>query len=144
MLVQQILNSRGFNGVITVAAGMSIAEVSSLLAEKHIGGLVVSENGKTADGIISERDIVRLVAESGANCLNFSVGDVMTTNLKTCAPEDTADDVLQRMTAGRFRHMPVVEGDEMVGIVTIGDLVAARLSELAMEKDALQGMIMGH
>ena len=144
MLVQQILNSRGFNGVITVSPTTKISEIASVLAEKHIGGLIVSEDGKVAAGIISERDIVRLVAEKGTACLDLEVGGVMTTNLKTCSPDDTADAILHRMTEGRFRHMPVVENGEMVGIVTIGDLVAERLSELAMEKDALQGMIMGH
>lgn len=144
MIVQQILNSKGANGVITVQPSTKISEVSSILAEKHIGGLVVSSDGEKADGIISERDIVRLVAENGSACLDFSVGDVMTTDLKTCGPDESTDAILQRMTDGRFRHMPVEDGGKMVGIVTIGDLVAARLSELSMEKDALQGMIMGH
>lgn len=144
MIVQQILNSKGANGVITVTPDTKISKVSSILAEKHIGGLVVSSDGKAADGIISERDIVRLVSESGSNCLDFNVGDVMTTDLKTCSPDESTDAILQRMTDGRFRHMPVVDKGTMVGIVTIGDLVAARLSELSMEKDALQGMIMGH
>lgn len=144
MIVQQILNSKGSTGVITVPPSSKISEVSKLLAEKHIGGLVVSSDGETADGIISERDIVRLVAQSGSDCLDFEVGDVMTTNLKTCGPDETTDAILARMTEGRFRHMPIVDGGKMIGIVTIGDLVAARLAELSMEKDALQGMIMGH
>ena len=144
MLVQQILNSKGNNGVITVTPSTKISEVSSILADKHIGGLIVSADGETADGIISERDIVRVVAESGAKCLDFEVGTVMTKNVKTCSPDETADAIMQRMTDGRFRHMPVEADGKMVGIVTIGDLVAARLDELSMEKDALQGMIMGH
>jgi len=144
MLVQQILNSKGNNGVITVTPSTKISEVSSILADKHIGGLIVSADGETADGIISERDIVRVVAESGAKCLDFEVGTVMTKNVKTCSPDETADAIMQRMTDGRFRHMPVEADGKMVGIVTIGDLVAARLAELSMEKDALQGMIMGH
>ena len=144
MLVQQILNSKGSKGVITVPPSMKLSDVAAILADKHIGGLIVSADGDAADGIISERDIVRVVAENGAKCLDFEVGTVMTKNVKTCSPEDTADAIMQRMSDGRFRHMPVEANGKMVGIVTIGDLVAARLAELSMEKDALQGMIMGH
>ncbi|MDG1736759.1 MAG: CBS domain-containing protein [Paracoccaceae bacterium] len=144
MLVQQILKSKGSTGVISVMPSAKISEVSAILAEKHIGGLIVSADGDTADGIISERDIVRVVAQNGAKCLDFEVGTVMTKNVKTCGLDETADAIMQRMTDGRFRHMPVEDNGKMVGIVTIGDLVAARLSELSMEKDALQGMIMGH
>ena len=144
MLVQQILNSKGSKGVITVPPSMKLSDVAAILADKHIGGLIVSADGDAADGIIAERDIVRVVAEIGAKCLDFEVGTVMTKNVKTCSPEDTADAIMQRMSDGRFRHMPVEANGKMVGIVTIGDLVAARLAELSMEKDALQGMIMGH
>lgn len=144
MLVQQILKSKGSSGVITVTPSTKISEVASILADKHIGGLIVSADGNAADGIISERDIVRVVAENGAKCLDFEVGTVMTKDVKTCGVDDSADAIMQRMTDGRFRHMPVEADGKMVGIVTIGDLVAARLAELSMEKDALQGMIMGH
>ena len=144
MLVQQILKSKGITGVISVKPSTQLSEVASLLAEKHIGGLIVSSDGKKADGIISERDIVRVMAQRGASCFEVPVGEVMTKDLKTCALDDTADAIMQRMTDGRFRHMPVEENGEMVGMVTIGDLVKARLSELSMEKEALQGMIMGH
>ena len=144
MLVQQILKSKGSSGVITVTPSTKISEVASILADKHIGGLIVSADGNAADGIISERDIVRVVAENGAKCLDFEVGTVMTKDVKTCGVDDSADAIMQRMTDGRFRHMPVEADGKMVGIVTIDDLVAARLAELSMEKDALQGMIMGH
>ena len=144
MLVQQILNSKGFIGILTVTPSAKISEVASILAEKHIGGLIVSKDGKSADGIISERDIVRAVAESGSTCLDFEVSNVMTKDPKTCALDEKVDAILQRMTRGRFRHMPVVDNGEMVGIVTIGDVVAAQLSDWSMEKDALQGMITGH
>jgi len=144
MLVQQILNSKGISGVISVKPSTLLADVASLLAEKHIGGVIVSEDGKKAAGIISERDIVRVMAARGKACFEVQVGDVMTKALKTCGLEDTADDIMQRMTDGRFRHMPVEDKGEMVGMVTIGDLVKARLSELSMEKEALEGMIMGY
>ncbi|MDQ2089022.1 CBS domain-containing protein [Marimonas arenosa] len=144
MLVHQILKSKGDARVITVAPGTSVAEAAQILAERRIGGLVVSEDGTSVVGIISERDIVRSLALRGAVCLDEKVEQMMTRNPVSCSKSETADSVLERMTNGRFRHMPVVEGDELVGIVTIGDVVKARIDELAMEKDALEGMIMGH
>lgn len=144
MLVQQILKSKGDGGVITIKPSTLVSEAASILAEKRIGGLVVSKDGTTADGILSERDIVRSLAMRGASCLTDKVEDLMTRNPVCCSKQDTSDAVLTRMTDGRFRHMPVMADGTLVGIVTIGDVVKARLQELAMEKDALQGMIMGH
>lgn len=144
MLVQQILKSKGNDGVITIKPGTRISEAAQILAERRIGGLVVSSDGETAEGILSERDIVRSLAVRGANCLQETVSDMMTRNPVCCTRQDSSDAVLTRMTDGRFRHMPVVEDGKLVGIVTIGDVVKARLQELAMEKSALEGMIMGH
>jgi len=144
MQVQNILKSKGDSGVVTIAPGSTLADAAALLAARRIGSVVVSPDGKTAQGILSERDIVRELAARGAVCLSDKVDDAMTTRVETCHLSDTADAVLARMTAGRFRHMPVVEAGEMAGIVTIGDVVKARLSELSMEKDALEGMIMGY
>ncbi|MDU8929173.1 CBS domain-containing protein [Alisedimentitalea sp. MJ-SS2] len=144
MLVHQILKSKGDARVITVAPGTSVSEAAQILAERRIGGLVVSEDGKTVSGIISERDIVRSLALRGAVCLDEKVDQMMTRNPVSCGKGESADEVLENMTNGRFRHMPVVEGDELVGIVTIGDVVKARMDELSMEKNALEGMIMGH
>ncbi|MEZ5714416.1 MAG: CBS domain-containing protein [Paracoccaceae bacterium] len=144
MLVHQILSSKGDARVITVTPGTSVAEAAQILAERRIGGLVVSEDGKTVTGIISERDIVRSLAVRGAVCLSEKVEQMMTRNPVSCSKSENADTVLQRMTEGRFRHMPVVEDDALVGIVTIGDVVKARMDELSMEKNALEGMIMGH
>ncbi len=144
MLVQQILKSKGDTGVITVAPDSSVEDAARILAERRIGGVVVSSDGKAPEGILSERDIVRSLAVRGTRCLQESVGEMMTRNPVCCTRQDKADDVLMRMTEGRFRHMPVVENGELVGIVTIGDVVKARLEELSMEKSALEGMIMGH
>ena len=144
MLVQQILSSKASYAVITVKPGSLVRDAAKILAEKRIGTVVVSLNGDTADGILSERDIVRELATHGAACLSVKVDDYMTTKLVTCTRADRADDVLQKMTEGRFRHMPVVEDGKLIGLVTIGDVVKARLSQLSMEKDALQSMIMGH
>ena len=144
MLVQQILKSKGNDGVITIKPGTRVSEAAQILAERRIGGLVVSSDGESAEGILSERDIVRSLAVRGANCMQETVDEMMTRNPVCCTRQDSSDAVLTRMTDGRFRHMPVVEDGKLVGIVTIGDVVKARLQELAMEKSALEGMIMGH
>lgn len=144
MNVQQILKSKGDAGVVTVAPGTRIDEVARILTEKRIGTVVISKDGSHAEGILSERDIVRQLSQVGAVCLGETVETYMTRDLQTCTRADLAEEVLGRMTEGRFRHMPVVEEGELVGIITLGDAVKARLSQLAMEKDALEGMIMGH
>ena len=144
MLVKQILKSKGDVGVISVTPDTPVSEAASILAERRIGGLVVSADGKSADGILSERDIVRALAVRGASCLQETVSEMMTRKPLCCEQQDTSDAVLGRMTDGRFRHMPVVEDGALVGIVTIGDVVKARLDELALEKTALEGMIMGY
>ncbi|MCU9849703.1 CBS domain-containing protein [Defluviimonas sp. WL0024] len=144
MQVHQILRSKDQTGIITVTPETTVADAARLLAERRIGAVVVSRDGKKPLGILSERDIVRDLGRRGSGCLTDKVEALMTRNLISCAPNDAADSVLEKMTAGRFRHMPVMEGDAMVGFVSIGDLVAARISELAMEKDALAGMIMGN
>lgn len=144
MQVHQILRSKPKGTVITVAPGTRVADAARLLAERRIGAVVVSADGKAPLGILSERDIVRDLGRRGSVCLDEKVDALMTRNLISCAPTDSADAVLEKMTAGRFRHMPVMDGAEMVGIISIGDVVAARIAELAMEKDALAGMIMGN
>jgi CBS domain-containing protein len=144
MLVGQILQMKSRAGVVTVPSNTSIAAAAKMLAERKFGSLVVSEDGKCAAGIISERDIVRVIALQGASVLDDPVSKHMTTAVVTCAKQASADQVLNIMTERRFRHMPVVESGELVGLITLGDVVKSRLSELAMEKDALEGMIMGY
>lgn len=143
MLVSQILKNKA-QGVLTVAPSATLREVVEVLTNKRIGAVVVSQSGKDIKGIISERDIVRELCRSGAVCLDEKVEKVMTRAVLGCAPTDSSDTVLGTMTTKRFRHMPVMDGDEMVGFISIGDVVAARMSELQMEKDALTGMIMGN
>ena len=143
MQVHQILKSKNVAGVATVEPGLSVAEAASQLSSRRIGSLVVSKDGETLAGILSERDIVRELGRRGPSCLGEAVSTIMTTKIQTCTLEETADQVLARMTEGRFRHLPVVENGRMVGLISIGDVVKARLAELSMEKDALEGMIMG-
>jgi CBS domain-containing protein len=143
MLVQQILKSKGDDGVVTVAPGTSVQKTAELLSTRRIGAVIVSPDGKRAHGIVSERDIVREIGRRGPACLTEPVESLMTAKIISCERTESTDEVLGRMTDGRFRHMPVFEGDQMVGLISIGDVVKARLMELAAEKDALEGMIKG-
>lgn len=143
MLVSHILKSKSDDGVVTVAPGTSVAKLVEVLSARRIGAVVVSSDGKSVAGIVSERDIVRELGKRGAACLGDTVDNIMTEKTVTCARGDQVDDVLQKMTDGRFRHMPVMQGNEMVGLISIGDVVKARLTDLAAEKDALEGMIKG-
>lgn len=143
MLVHQILKSKSDDAVVTVPSGTRISEAAKILTERRIGTVVVSNDGAVAEGILSERDIVSALSQRGAGIMQEPVDTFMTRDIVTCGREDTADSVLAQMTEGRFRHMPVVENGQMVGLITLGDVVKARLTELSMEKDALEGMIMG-
>lgn len=143
MLVQQILKAKSDDGVVTVPPGTMVAAAAELLSSRRIGAVIVSPDGKRVAGILSERDIVRELGRRGAACLTDKVDTVMTARVASCVVTDSAEEVMQKMTDGRFRHMPVMEGDQMVGLISIGDVVKARLGELAMEKDALEGMIKG-
>ena len=144
MLVRQILKSKPGDGVVTIAPDATVSDAANLLSTNRIGSVVVSADGKSAAGILSERDIVREIGKRGPGCLSEAVSSMMTADPVVCTVNDTADQVLSRMTEGRFRHMPVVDNGSMIGLITIGDVVKSRLTELAMEKDALEGMIMGH
>ena len=143
MLVQQILRSKADDGVVSVPPGTTVARAAEVLSARRIGAVVVSPDGMRAAGILSERDIVREIGRRGPACLSDPVEALMTARIVACAMTDGADTVLARMTEGRFRHMPVIEGERMVGLISIGDVVKARLSELSMQKDALEGMIKG-
>ncbi|MCF6231506.1 MAG: CBS domain-containing protein [Rhodobacteraceae bacterium] len=145
MLVHQILKSKSSQGVLTVESTALVSQAAEILAKNKIGSVVVSDDGgKSAAGILSERDIVRELAANGSGCLTKPVSAYMTRDLVTTTSQASVQEVLSQMTEGRFRHMPIVEDGVMIGLVTLGDLVKAQLSELAMEKQALEGMIMGH
>lgn len=145
MLIQQILNAKPNPGVLTVESSATVSQAADILAKNKIGSVVVSDDGgQTAAGILSERDIVRELAASGSGCLSKPVSTYMTSDVITSTGQASVQEVLTQMTEGRFRHMPVLADGKMTGLVTLGDLVKAQLSELAMEKQALEGMIMGH
>lgn len=144
MLISQILKNKQTQGVLTVAPGSTVGEAAAVLSSKGIGGVIVSDGDAVPLGIVTERDIVRELGKRGAICLADKVDDIMTRELTTCAPGDRAIKVLQVMTDKRFRHMPVMEDGAMVGLVSIGDVVKARLDELAAQGEALKNMIMGY
>ncbi|TWI36991.1 CBS domain-containing protein [Paracoccus sulfuroxidans] len=144
MLVNQILSIKDNTSVVTIKPTATVSDAVRLLSERRIGAVVVSENGSTPLGILSERDIVRELGRRGAAALELEIGELMTRKLMTCTTGENALRVLERMTEGRFRHLPVVdENGEMIGLVSIGDAVSGRLKELALESEALKNMIMG-
>lgn len=143
MLVQQILKSKPDEAVVTLAPGTSLADAAKTLSSHRIGAIIISPDGLKVAGILSERDIVRELGKRGPDCLADLVDDIMTSKIIGCTRSDGSGDVLAKMTAGRFRHMPVMDGDDMVGLISIGDVVKAQLAELSMEKEALEGMIKG-
>ncbi|KUP90874.1 CBS domain-containing protein [Tritonibacter horizontis] len=144
MLVQSILKSKDVAEVVTIGPDATIEAAAKLLSLHGIGTVVVSSDKKQPLGILSERDIVRQLAKTGSVCLEHTVDAYMTRELVTCGQENNVQEVLTKMTEGRFRHMPVVENGVLVGIISLGDVVKAQLAEMAMEKTALEGMIMGH
>ncbi len=144
MLVNQILSMKVSAEIVTIRPDALVAEATQILSERRIGALVVSEDGRTALGILSERDIVRALGRNGPSILEGPISELMTRKLMTCTTGEDALTVLERMTEGRFRHLPVVNADgDLIGLVSIGDAVSARLKELHAEKEALTGMIMG-
>lgn len=140
--VKHILEFKG-SDIFSVRASDTLQTAVNLLREKRIGAvLVLSEEGGL-EGILSERDIVRQMAEGQANDLGNPVGSVMTKAVKSCGPDDLLLAVLKTMTEGRFRHMPVMDGERLMGIVTIGDVVHFRLKELEHEAMKMKQMIVG-
>lgn len=144
MKVSLILKNKGSAEVATIAPDHSIEDAVGMLSGMRIGALVVVEADGRIAGILSERDIVQHLGSDGAAVLGKSVRDLMTAPVETCIDEDTALDVLGRMTTGRFRHMPVLgRSDDMIGILSIGDVVKARLEEIESENAAMADMLSG-
>lgn len=142
MLVQQILKTKG-DEVFTALPETLIADAAAIMAKAEVGVLIISPGEGRVIGILSERDIVRALAEQGAACLTETVEALMTRDPVSARLSHSDKQVLTEMTKGRFRHMPVIEDNKLIAVVTLGDIVKARLQELAMENESLQGMIMG-
>lgn len=144
MTVARILAAKGSTEVETITSAESLADAASVLSSRRIGALVVSDDGRRVAGIVSERDLVRVLGREGPSCLRRPVADVMTVAVETCAPADDVPGIMERMTTGRFRHMPVIEGGRLAGVISIGDVVKYRMSELEHEASALSDMIKGY
>jgi CBS domain-containing protein len=134
--ISQLLRRKG-REVATIDGSESVRTALAVLAEKGIGALVVSSDGRRIDGIISERDVARGLHSHGAGLLAEPVSSVMTAQVHTCRPDASVHDLAQTMTDHRVRHVPVVGDDVLIGIVSIGDVVKARLDELEEERKQL-------
>jgi CBS domain-containing protein len=140
MFVSDILAQKG-GLVFTVTPGTSIAQLSQQLSTRRIGSVLVLDGEGSVAGIVSERDLVRALASHGAKAMELEARQVMTREVVTCDPDDSIDHVMQTMTQGRFRHLPVVRHGELLGLVSIGDVVKARLEEAKHETEALKAYI---
>jgi len=141
MTVSVILAGKG-REVVTIEPGASLADAVHLLAEKRIGAALILGADRRIAGIISERDIVRVLAERGAAALDEPVSRTMTRKVETCGENEAVATIMERMTAGKFRHMPVVDQGRLVGVVSIGDIVKHRVHEMERESVAMRDYIM--
>ncbi len=141
MTVKAILSRKG-REVATIEPTASVAAAAQLLSERKIGAVIVTNPSGEVVGILSERDIVRALASQGAETLGLSVANAMTKNVITCVESDTVAELMERMTTGKFRHIPVVESGRLVGVVSIGDIVKDRLEEIERESNAMRDYIL--
>lgn len=142
MRISGILEQKG-NTVHTVVPEATVTEAVHLLCEAAIGAVLVCEEGRIR-GILSERDIVRAFRARGAFLAETTVAEIMTRNVSTCGPDDTVTRAMAKMTSGRFRHLPVVDGGRIAGLVSIGDLVGHRVREMEMETGVLRDLVIAN
>jgi len=140
MQVSDILRSKG-DHVVAVEPGAKVRDVASTLNQKHIGAALVRDPDGAMVGIVSERDIVRSIAEDGPEALNKSASDLMSRSVVTCRPENSTEELMAQMLAEQIRHLPVCEGDKLVGIISISDVVKGALSELKWRETVLQQQV---
>jgi len=140
MHVAAILKQKG-RAVETVTGSTTLEEVAKRLSSRRIGAVVVCSARGDVTGIVSERDVVRLVSEYGGEALNRSASEAMTTVVETCREVDTIQELMSRMTNGRFRHLPVVENGDLVGIISIGDVVKHHVAAVELEASAMRDYI---
>ncbi len=139
MTVRAILDTKGHN-ILSVEPDAKLAAAVKILSERRIGAVLVMSGGRI-EGILSERDIVRVLGERGAAVLDEPVSAVMTRKVVSCREKDTVSSIMERMTTGKFRHLPVVEDDKVVGLISIGDIVKWRVKEFESEQEALRDYI---
>ncbi len=141
MRIRDIVSAKEISGVVTIEPSATVRDLLDLLAEKNIGALVVSGDGQAVDGIVSERDVVRHIQRSDGGALDATVETIMTSTVHTCALESDLDEVMGAMTQRRIRHVPVVDADRLVGLVSIGDVVKHKISALQFERDQLDSYV---
>ena len=144
MIIKHILEKKGKKNLITIRKNNTLLTASKILNENQIGALPVCEKNKEIQGIISERDIIKKIALYGAKSLDLKVQDSMTLIVSTCKLCDTVKDVISKMKKGRFRHMPVIEDNIIIGFVSISDLIMEHSIEIEFENDTLKGSIKGY
>jgi len=140
MLVRSLLKDKS-GDVFTVSPEISVLEAARELREKRIGAVIVCDGGGGIVGVLSERDIVRSLADQGEAALKGSVADLMTRDVKTCGLDDSIDEIMELMTGRRFRHVPVLDAGKLVGIVSIGDVVKQKIAEAELEAQSLKDYI---
>ena len=138
--IGQILKSKS-RGVATARPEDTIQEIATRLAQRKIGAVMIVGDGGKVAGIISERDIIRMIAEHGAKALALTASDAMTREVICCSLTSTVDEIMEAMTIGRFRHLPVIEDGALVGIVSIGDVVKHHNAEVELEVSAMRGYL---
>ncbi|MFQ5954853.1 MAG: CBS domain-containing protein [Kiloniellales bacterium] len=143
MKVESVLEAKG-RDIITISSDAKVAEAARMLKDKRIGALVVSDDGTTAVGILSERDIVHAMVDHGPAVQDLLVSDLMTQEVITCAPDDAIVDLMTQMTERRIRHLPVVKDGVLCGMVSIGDVVKNRIEEVETEASAMREFITGY
>jgi CBS domain-containing protein len=140
MTVKAIIDAKG-GDVVTIEPTANLATAAKLLAQRRIGALVVLGADQRIVGILSERDIVRMISERGAAAFDDQVGQVMTRKVATCTYDETIHSIMERMTAGKFRHVPVIELGRLAGIISIGDVVKNRIQDMEQESAAMRDYI---
>ncbi len=143
MLVTQMFKQNKAHRIITIRPETSVPEAARILKEEHIGALMITGDNGALVGIMSERDIVRAIPEYGAGFLSLSVEQLMTRSVVTCGPDARVHQIMGKMTAGHFRHMPVLDDGELIGMISIGDVVKTRLDELETEGVHMRNFIAG-
>jgi CBS domain-containing protein len=142
MRIRDVLRSKG-NAVFTITPEAPVSELLDVLAEHNVGALVVSADGRTVAGIVSERDVVRRLQDRGTAVLDDAVSTIMTSTVTTCGEQDTVEDLMREMTNRRIRHIPVLRDGVLIGVISIGDMVKSRIGELEYERSNLIGYIAG-
>ncbi len=140
MKISDVIKAKASQDVVTIRPEASVGDLLALLSEHNVGALVVSNDGTTLQGIVSERDVVRHLHRDPA-VLNSSVAQIMTSNVHTCSAGDPVDDLMQTMTEHRIRHVPVVADGFVTAIISIGDVVKSRIGELEFERDQLDNYL---